>query len=82
MSERELDPLDDFLDIDLIDDGANENEVVVIVTCPKCGKAGRVLIDKRAIEMAPGKVLNYGVLPGVVCKHGFLTGIDSRLVAR
>jgi len=80
MSDHDPDPAFDDMDLDY--EPAGENDVAVVVTCPKCGKCGKVLVDKRAIAASPGKVLNYGVVSGVVCQHAFLTGIDSRLVAR
>ena len=83
MASEKSDPIDELLDS--IDDGSGEHldhEVDVLVTCPKCGKWGKVRVDKRAIDDAPGHVFNYGVVAGTICPHSFMIGIDASLTAR
>ena len=83
MDGENSDPIDELLDSvkDFVGDH-RQHEVEVVVTCPKCGKSGSILVDRRSVEESPGKVFNYGVVAGTICPHSFLTGIDSSMTAR
>jgi hypothetical protein len=62
--------------------GYDEEEVMVLVSCPDCGRSRKIPVCKSLITSSPGGVYRFPVEPGMVCVHGFIAPIDSNFKSR